>query len=102
MTSAATGSAQAPDLLPRVHEMGPRRFVAVVLRRYEMSLPLPQAAGEGAAREALIEGLLQRREGALAMPAWEGEPRVNAHIVDMYAWLAARAEGTQGPGRPRP
>lgn len=100
--AAATGSTQAPDLLPRVREMGSRRFVAVVLRRYDMSLPAAQAAGEGAAREALIEGILQRREGALAMPAWEGEPRVNAHIADLYAYLSARAEGAQGPGRPSP
>jgi hypothetical protein len=25
---------------------------------------------------------------------------VSAHIVDLYAYLSARAEGTQGPGRP--
>jgi cytochrome c5 len=99
---AAAGTAQAPDLLPRVREMGPRRFVNTVLRRYDMSLPAAQAATEGGAREALIEGILQRSEGALAMPAWEGEPRVNAHIADLYAYLSARAEGTQGPGRPAP
>ena len=27
------------------------------------------------------------------MPAWQGEPKVDAHIVDLYAYLAARAEG---------
>ena len=43
---------------------------------------------------------MQRREAALTMPAWEGEPRVNAHIVDLYTYLSPRAEGTQGPGRP--
>jgi hypothetical protein len=25
---------------------------------------------------------------------------VNAHIVDLYAYVSARAQGTQGPGRP--
>ncbi|MDD3936131.1 hypothetical protein [Rhodoferax sp.] len=30
------------------------------------------------------------------------EPRVNAHIMDLYAYLWARAEGTQGPQRPAP
>jgi hypothetical protein len=35
-------------------------------------------------------------------PALQGKPRVNAHIVDLYAYLAARAEGLQGPGRPAP
>jgi hypothetical protein len=29
-----------------------------------------------------------------------GVPPVNAHIVDLYAYLSARARGTQGPGRP--
>lgn len=99
---AATGTARAPDLLPRVREMGPRRFVGLVLRRYDWSLPAAQAGSESAAREALVEEIMQRRQGALAMPAWESEPRVNAHIADLYAYLAARAEGTQGPGRPTP
>lgn len=99
---AATGTADGPDLLPRVREMGPRRFVGLVLRRYDWSMPSGEARSEGAVRDAWIEDVLQRREGPLTMPAWEGEPRVNAHIADLYAYLSARAEGTQGPGRPVP
>lgn len=99
---AATGTSGAPDLLPRVGEMGSRRFVNLVLRRYDWNLPADQAGSESAAREALVEQMLQRQEGALTMPAWQGEPRVNAHIVDLFAYLSARAEGTQGPGRPAP
>lgn len=98
---AANGTAGGPDLLPRVREMGPHRFVNLVLKRYDWSLPAAQS-GESAAREALIEAIVQRKEGALTMPAWEGEPRVNAHIADLYAYLSARAEGTQGAGRPLP
>jgi mono/diheme cytochrome c family protein len=100
--AAATGAAVGPDLLPRVRDLGQRRFVNVVLGRYEWSLPAAQAGSETAAREALIEQLLQRKAGGLVMPAWEGEPRVQAHIVDLYAYLAARADGRQGPGRPAP
>lgn len=97
----ATGTAGAPDLLPRVREMGSRRFVSLVLQRYDWNLPVAQARGEGVAREALIEEIVQRKEKyMLTMPAWEGEPVVSAHIVDLYAYLSARAEGTQGPGRP--
>jgi len=59
-----------------------------------------RASRQGDAREALIDDVVQRKEGALTMPAWEGEPRVTAHIVDLYAYLSARAQGTQGPGRP--
>lgn len=98
----ATGSAGAPDLLPKVRGIGPRRFVDLLLTRYEWTDPPSQAAAARASpeREALIDEIVQRRTGALTMPAWQGEPRVNAHIVDLYAWLSARAEGTQGPGRP--
>jgi len=96
----ATGSATAPDLLPRVREMGQRRFVNLVLRRYEWNLPASEARSEGAAREALLDALMDRRQGMVTMPAWQGEPAVNAHIVDLYAYLSARVDGSQGPGRP--
>jgi mono/diheme cytochrome c family protein len=99
---AATGGERGPNLLPRVREMGAHRFVNVVLHRYDWSLPAVRADSESAAREALIDGVMRRQQGDLAMPAWEGEPRVNAHITDLYAYLSARAEGTQGPGRPTP
>jgi len=98
----ATGTAAAPDLLPIVRNMGPRRFVGLVLMRYDWSLPVALAGADSAAREALIEGVMQRKEGALTMPEWQGEPRVNAHIMDLYAYLSARADGTQGVGRPAP
>ncbi len=98
---SATG-AMGVQLLERVRTLGPRRFVDLVLRRYEWTLPAAQASTEGAAREALVEAMLQRQAGNLTMPAWEGEPRVQAHIADLYAYLAARAEGTQGTGRPAP
>lgn len=99
---AATGTASAPDLLARVRGMGAHRFVNVVLSRYDWHLPAQQVRSEGAERAAIVEQIVQRREAALGMPAWQGEPRVNAHIVDVYAYLSARAEGTQGPGRPAP
>jgi mono/diheme cytochrome c family protein len=96
----ATGTAGGPDLLPRVRAMGPRQFVSLVLTRYDWGLAAAQSASDSAARQALIEEIVQRRAGPLTMPAWQGEPRVNAHIVDLYAYVSARAQGTQGPGRP--
>jgi len=98
----AMGTANGPDLLPKIRVMGPRRFVSVVLTRYDWQLPAAQAGSTGAARDTLIDEVLQRKSTALPMPAWQGEPQVDAHIVDLYAYLAARAEGTQGPGRPAP
>jgi len=100
--ATATGTDKAPDLLPRVQTMGARTFVSRVLYRYDWGIPAARAGGEGAAREALVEEILQRRQGALEMPAWQGEPRVQAHIADLYAWLSARAQGSIGPGRPAP
>ena len=93
---AANGTAQAPDLLPRVRDMGQRRFVGLVLTRYDWNLPAGQAKGS----EAQIDAVLQRQAGAVSMPAWQGEPSVTAHIVDLYAYLNARATGAQGTGQP--
>lgn len=97
---AATGTAGAPDLLPRVREMGPRQFVGLVLRRYDWSAQIGASKPEGAAGEALVDDLVQRKAYMLSMPAWQNEPRVNAHIADIYAYLSARAQGTQGAERP--
>ncbi|MDH3209350.1 MAG: cytochrome c [Burkholderiaceae bacterium] len=99
---AATGTARAPNLLPRVRAMGSRRFVGLVLQRYDWNLPAAQAGSESAAFEALIEEIVRRKEDALTMPAWQGEPVVSAHIMDLFAYVSARAQGSQGPGRPAP
>jgi mono/diheme cytochrome c family protein len=99
---AATGGTGGPNLLPRLRQMGPRQFVGLVLQRYDWTLPATPAGGGRGAQEDLIDEVLQRRAGELTMPGWQSEPRVSAHIVDLYAYLAARAEGTQGPGRPAP
>ena len=91
----AGGSTTAPDLRVTLREMGPRRFVGLVLRRYDWNLPAGASASE-----SLIDQVLQRGEVALQMPAWGSEPDVSAHVMDLYAYLAARSEGTQGPGAP--
>ncbi len=97
---AAIGTAGGPDLLPRVRDMGPHQFVSLVLKRYDWSHAGVQTSTTGAAREAMVDELVQRKNYGLTMPAWEGEPSVNVHIADLYAYLNARAQGTQGPGRP--
>ena len=99
--SSATGQGDAPDLRIRLRTIGPREFADLVLLRYEWSSPPAAAQGPmSAEREAYLDELLQRRKGAVVMPAWQGEPRVTAHVIDLYAYLSARADGTQGPGRP--
>ncbi|MGQ3050177.1 MAG: c-type cytochrome [Roseateles sp.] len=98
--TAATGSAAAPDLLPRLREMGSHQFASLVLRRYDWILAAAESDPQAAGQSAVAEKILQGREAALVMPAWQGDPMVTAHIIDLYAYLAARADGTQGPGRP--
>lgn len=97
---AATGSGDAPDLLPALRGMGSHQFVSLVLRRYDWIMAAAESNPRGASQDAMVEKILQGREEALVMPAWQGDPVVTAHIIDLYAYLAARAEGTQGPGRP--
>ncbi len=99
---AATGTASAPDLLPRVRAMGERQFVSLVLQRYDLTQPATQVRSGPAAGEAQIEVVMQRKDAPLTMPAWQTEPRVNAHILDLHAYLSARAGGQLGPERPAP
>ena len=99
---AATGGAQAPNLLVRMTDVGPRRFASIVLLRYDWEGPTGRARDDREAREAMIEDIMRRRETPQPMPAWQGEPNVTAHILDLYAYLAARSEGRVGPGRPAP
>ena len=98
--TAATGTAQGPDLLPRLREMGNHQFVGLVLRRYDWILAAAESDPRGALQDSLVEKIVQGKEGSLTMPAWQGDPAVTAHIIDLYAYLSARAEGTLGPGRP--
>jgi hypothetical protein len=98
---SGNGSADAPDLSVTLRTMGPRRFVDAVLRRYDWDLPPLEDADNGT-RNRRVEEVLQRRRGELSMPDWQGEPQVTAHIADLYAYLSARAHGTQEPGRPTP
>jgi len=96
----ATGTDKAPNLLPRVQGMSEARFVSTVLQRYQWVIPSSEAGSESAAREALLEDVLRRRKGESLMPAWENEPSVKAHVLDLYTYLNARARGAVGPGRP--
>jgi hypothetical protein len=97
----ATGAA-GPNLLPIVAQMGPRRFLGLVLKRYDWDLPLVQARKAPETMDTLVEDVIQRKDPPIAMPAWQGTPSVQGHIADLYAYLAARSEGTQGKGRPLP
>ncbi len=99
--AAALGGSGIPNLLPLVREMGPRQFVSQVLYRYDWGIAPEIAKSTSPGRADLVESIVQRREGQISMPTWQGEPVVTAHILDVYAYLSARAAGTQGPERPQ-
>ena len=96
----ATGTGVAPDLVKRVGDMSRSKFVATILQRYNIVVRESDAAGESATREAFIEQILQGRAGRIAMPVWEGDPNVAPNVMDLYAYLKARADGALGTGRP--
>lgn len=97
----AQGMANAPSLLARLQTLGPRQFVSLVLYRYDSSLQ-GQPAPARDAREAQVDSLMTRQGQPLAMPAWQDEPRVNAHVLDLYAYLSARSEGRIDASKPVP
>ncbi len=102
--ASAKGSERAPDLLPIVRTMTARHFAEMVLKRYDLGNGLGNGSVQGSEKksttDAYIDDILVRKEPPIEMPAWQGEPTVNAHILDLYAYLTARAEGKFSTERP--
>ncbi len=98
----ATGTAVAPSLVERVKSLSARDFSIKVLTSYRIVVPASEASGDDqtAVREAFLEEVLRRERGELTMPAWESETTIRPHVLDLYAYLRARADGALGPGRP--
>jgi Cytochrome C oxidase, cbb3-type, subunit III len=102
------GSDVAPNLVERVRGMTPREFTTKVLTSYRLVPPAAGASDEERAREreATTEDILRRQRGSsrsrVAMPAWASDDQVPTHVLDLYAYLSARADGKLGPGQPRP
>ena len=102
----AVGTVLAPDLVERLKTMGPDTFASKVLKRYRITLGMNQASSEteSATRNAIIEEMVRQQRGMageIVMPGWEEfNPGIRAHILDLYAYLKARADGALKPGRP--
>jgi len=92
------GTDLAPDLVERVKTLTPRAFAARVLASYRIALPAGDANGE-----AQLDDVMRRERGTavrILMPVWQADPDVNPHVLDLFAYLSARADGKLGPGKP--
>jgi hypothetical protein len=98
----AVGTKVAPSLAERVARLSERQFVAKVLTSYRITMPAGEATADDptAIRQAMIDEVMRRERGDLVMPAWETEIKVRPHVLALYAYLRARADGALGPGRP--
>jgi hypothetical protein len=106
----AIGTDLAPNLLKRVQNMTPRAFVTKVLTSYRIVLPdtdapSPDATGSYRDRnlDRTIEDILRRdrqSEIRVVMPAWGGDSSVTPHVLDLFSYLTARADGKLAPGKP--
>ena len=99
----ATGTSVAPNLVERVKRLSARDFSIMVLSRYRITISAQAAAGDDRTelREAFLEEVLRRERGDVLMPAWEPDVNVKPHVLDIYAYLRARADGVPPPGRPQ-
>jgi hypothetical protein len=102
----ATGTDVAPDLTLRIKSMNPRDFATKVMTSYRIIVPSGDMSGNesNGYRDAVIEEMLRKQrgeKGTVTMPAWESDPTVKPHILDLYAYLNARADGALGPGKPK-
>jgi cytochrome c5 len=99
----AVGTDVAPNLVERVKTLTPREFAIKVLTRYRIAVPAGEAASEEGVRAAIVEEVMKQQRGErgeILMPAWEADTKVKPHVIDLYAYLQARADGALGPGRP--
>jgi mono/diheme cytochrome c family protein len=99
----AVGTQVAPSLIERLKTLSPKDFTVKVLTSYRIVLDAGSAGADDptAVREAIVAEVLRRERGELLMPAWEGNPKVHPHLLDLYAYLKARSDGALGPGKPK-
>lgn len=100
------GTGMAPNLVARIGNYTPRGFATKVLTSYRILPMSPDGAPPElqAEREALLEQVMKRerqQRGQPLMPAWDSDAEVQPHVLDLYAYLNARAEGGLGPGTPK-
>jgi len=102
----AVGTGVAPNLVERIVNYTPRGFATKVLTSYRI-VPMSPDSGppeDPSERDALLELVMKRERserGQPLMPAWDADADVAPHVLDLYAYLNARAAGGLGPGKPK-
>jgi len=101
----AVGTDIAPNLVERIKGLTLRAFATKVLTSYRITMPASEGSSDNrtATREAMIEEVMRQERGArgqILMPAWESDTKVSPHVLDLFAYLTARADGKIGPGKP--
>jgi len=99
----AAGTDIAPSLVERVRDLSAKDFTVKVLTSYRIVMGWGEVSGDDqtAVRERFAEEAMRAESGQLVMPAWEKDPKVQPHVMDLYAYLRARADGALGPGEPQ-
>jgi hypothetical protein len=98
----AIGTEVAPSLVERVKDLSAKQFTVKVITSYRIVFGSGEIRGDDrtAVRERFAEEALRRERGDLVMPAWEHNARIRPHVLDLYAYLRARADGALPPGVP--
>ncbi len=94
----------APDLSQSLRTMLRSEFVNKVLTRYRVNLSLAESVFSDSVRQAMIDEVERQEQSAkkgVAMPAWQSDATISQRVLDLHAYLRARADGKIGPGRPR-
>ncbi len=99
----AAGTSVAPNLVEQIKRLSSRDFGIKVLTRYRITVSAQAASADDKTelREEFLQQVLRRERGELQMPAWEKDPNIKPHVLDIYAYLRARADGALAPGRPK-
>ncbi len=100
----AVGSDIAPNLRQSLKSMAPSEFTNKVLTRYRIFIAPTESMSSEAVRQSVLDEVIRQRRGdrgTVAMPAWQSNPGIKPHVLDLYAYLKARSDEAIGPGRPK-
>ena len=99
----AVGTPVAPSLVERVRNLTAKQFTIKVITSYRIVMGQSEVGGDDqtAIRERFAEEAMRSEAGELRMPAWGYDIRIRPHVMDLYAYLRARADGVLGPGEPQ-